>query len=156
MKHELVTIEGSRTTKSTALEPGARIRVVRTPYIDALIAGGFVIVIDTEPMRTEEILTPAQTEAFEQAVERGDRIVVEDHDVVETKTFGGDVVNVDIVPSETHGGYGDDEVVVPPLNASQPRWAAFLTEQEVEYPTGAKRDQLIALWDAYERDHGDQ
>lgn len=145
MTHELVTIEGSRTTKSTALEPGARMRVVRTPYIDALIAGGFAVVIDTEPMNTERVVTREETDNTEAllgvvANENG-------HEVAESRTFGGDVHNVDTFPM--------DESPVPPRNAKKERWAAFLDERGISYPEGAKHGELISLWDEYEREHGE-
>lgn len=142
MNHDLITIEGSRTTKSTALEPGARLRVVRTAYIEALIRGGFVNVIETEPTYAEPVLTPEQTEAVERVL-----LTVEDHDVIETKTFGGETVTVDIVPTPDETDDEDDEpYVVPALNASRPTWAAFLAERSVPYPAKAKRDDLIELW----------
>lgn len=44
-----ITIEGSRVTPSTFLRPGARITVEQTPYINKLLARGYVVRVPDPP-----------------------------------------------------------------------------------------------------------
>lgn len=150
-----VTIEGS-VTPSVVLSRGRRMTVERTPYIDALIRGGFVVVIEDHGAVPEAVLTPEQTEAFTAALNL---------DTVEQKTSSGDVVAVDIIApdtdteDDTEDDTGGPEVVViaperdaadtPARNASRPVWSDFLRRQHVEHPKDAGRDALLAIWDEH-------
>lgn len=114
-----VTIEGS-ITPSSVLPRGKRMTVSRTDYIDKLIAGGFVVVIDVDTTKPEKILTPVFTpqdtlEAIKAA--QAAKLAQEDADLL----------------------------TVPGRGASRDAWAAFLRQENITF-TDEGRDALVALW----------
>lgn len=54
-----ITIEGSKTTPTTFLKPGARITVERTPFINKLLSRGYVNLVPAQPAKEhgEQIVT---------------------------------------------------------------------------------------------------
>lgn len=67
-----ITIEGSKTTPTTFLKPGARITVERTPYINKLISKGYVHLVKDQP-----------------AAEHIDQVVAEQRPAADNEQFTG-------------------------------------------------------------------
>jgi hypothetical protein len=69
--------------------------------------------------------------------------------------FAADAKPADAKPADTGApatdtGTGTEEGEAPARNASTAEWRTFLAEQDppVEFPADAKRDELVAIWDA--------
>lgn len=110
-----VTIKGRRST--TVLKAGEVVTVERTDRVDALIAGGWVTVV--EPPETPNSLTGVVTppEPEEDASER-----------------------------QPDDDAGPAEPTAPARSASKADWVEFLTEQGVEFDDKDSRDDLVARW----------
>lgn len=110
-----VTIKGRRST--TVLKAGEVVTVERTDRVDALIAGGWVTVVDAPetPASLTGVVTPPEPE------ERPG----------EAKLDG---------EADPYGP------AAPARSASKADWVEFLTEQGVEFDDEDSRDDLVARW----------
>lgn len=113
-----VTIKGRRST--TVLKAGEVVTVERTDQVDALIAGGWVTVVETTGSpETPDSLTGAVTPP-------------------EPEEGPGEAdVDGDVAP------YGP---AAPARSASKADWVEFLTEQGIEFDDEDSRDDLVARW----------
>jgi hypothetical protein len=130
MSDEEVTV---RATQSIAgFVEGETVTLVRSRFVDRLIAQESLVVVTDGPVGT---------------VESGLIKVVEgdpkDPAYTNTSHLG---VEAD------HPWVVDGKVVVPPRNGSRELWANFLTAVKWAFPGEATRDALIAIWDEHADD----
>lgn len=110
-----VTIKGRRST--TVLKAGEVVTVERTDQVDALIAGGWVTVVDAPetPNSLTGVVTPPEPEEGP-------------------------------AEAEIDGDTAPQEPAAPARSASKADWVEFLTEQGVEFDDEDSRDDLVARW----------
>jgi hypothetical protein len=120
----VVTIEGTVTPAAGVLKRGEQATVTLTPRVERLIKGGFVRIVGVRTNHNEGAPpAPAEPELpFDEPEEPVD--------------YPGE-------PDEEAPYSSTDE---PARNAKKEVWQEFLTEQNIEYPDDASRDDLIAGW----------
>ena len=122
-----------RATQSIAgFVEGEVMTLVRTPFVDRLIAQESLVVVTDGPVGT-----------------------VEDGVISLVPGVPDDPASTDTSQKKDdpdHPWVVDGKVVVPPRNGSRELWANFLTAVKWAFPEGANRDALIAIWDEHADD----
>jgi hypothetical protein len=132
----VVTIEGTLSPAAGVLKRGEQATVTLTPRVKRLIKGGFVKVVGVHTGPGEGAPPPPQG-APDDTPDAPDKEPDDEPDDTPDEEDDDTPDEEDDVP---------DALDEPARNAKKEVWQEFLTDQNIQFPESASRDDLVAGW----------